>query len=95
MPDVREFYASLRHSEFKIFEASKTPTTQQILKFYPIPQAAALKLGGVAGSRRCHKVTGHGDNKLLPNRSHLGNASPKGGLAFFWERFIIIFLKLA
>ena len=42
----------------------------------------------------CHKVTVN-DNKLLPNRSHLGNASPKGGLAFFWGSFIIIFLKLA
>jgi hypothetical protein len=29
-------------------------------------------------------------------RSHLGNATPKGGLAFFWESFVIIFLiKLA
>ena len=34
-----------------------------------------------------------GDNRLQPYRSHLGNATPKGGLAFFWESFIIIFLN--
>ena len=36
--------------------------------------------------------------KILPrspgSSTKLGNASPKGGLAFFWESFIIIFLKI-
>ena len=50
-------------------------------------KGSSTKLGGVAGSRRCHKVTGYGDNRLQPNLSHLGmhlKAPPKSNANQIW-----------
>jgi hypothetical protein len=88
------FYASFRHSDCKFFEASKNPHNSTVNKVLPHSPGSSAKTG------RCFSAMGAatkspdiGDNRLQPYRSHLGNATPKGGLAFFWESFIIIFLK--